>query len=135
RSPHPSPSQSTPTMHPAPDNVRYDCEAIAACIAPTRGEAEYLANSIAVEFDVLEAAVDAPQVWRGSRHLVHDSWGDNLYLQRDIEGGDIEAAARAAEITVTREYRMNRQSGAPLEGRAVLAYRDYRLDEIVIYAS
>jgi len=30
---------------------------------------------------------------------------------------------------------MNRQSGAPLEGRAVLAYRDYRLDEIVIYAS
>ena len=30
---------------------------------------------------------------------------------------------------------MNRQSGAPLEGRAVLAYRDYRLDEIVVYAS
>jgi carbon-monoxide dehydrogenase large subunit len=36
---------------------------------------------------------------------------------------------------VTRRYRMNRQSGAPLEGRAVLAYRDHRLDEIVIYAS
>jgi carbon-monoxide dehydrogenase large subunit len=30
---------------------------------------------------------------------------------------------------------MQRQSGAPLEGRAVLAYRDYRLDEIVVYAS
>jgi carbon-monoxide dehydrogenase large subunit len=36
---------------------------------------------------------------------------------------------------VTRHYRMNRQSGAPLEGRAVLAYRDHRLDEVVIYAS
>ena len=52
-----------------------------------------------------------------------------------MEGGDIDAAARAAEIVVTREYRMNRQSGAPMEGRAVLAYRDHRLDEIVVYAS
>jgi carbon-monoxide dehydrogenase large subunit len=128
-------AKSPPWPPLATDKVRYVGEAIAACIAPTRGEAEDLANSIAVEFEVLEAAVDAPQVWRGSRHLVHESWGDNLYLERDIVGGDIEAAARAAEITVTREYRMNRQSGAPLEGRAVLAYRDYRLDEIVIYAS
>jgi len=30
---------------------------------------------------------------------------------------------------------MQRQSGAPLEGRAVLACRDYRLDEVVIYSS
>jgi len=30
---------------------------------------------------------------------------------------------------------MNRQSGAPLEGRAVLAYRDHRLDEVVVFAS
>src|ERR1041385_4246194 len=30
---------------------------------------------------------------------------------------------------------MNRQSGAPMEGRGVLAYRDHRLDEIVVYAS
>src|SRR5436309_9759842 len=50
-------------------------------------------------------------------------------------GGDIEAAARAADIVVTREYRMNRQSGSPMEGRAVLACRDHRLDEVVIYAS
>src|SRR5205807_10579754 len=76
-------AKSPPWPPLATDKVRYVGEAIAACIAPTRGEAEDLANSIAVEFEVLEAAVDAPQVWRGSRHLVHDSWGDNLYLQRD----------------------------------------------------
>src|SRR5439155_5570538 len=59
----------------------------------------------------------------------------NLYLERTIDAGDIEAAARAADIVVTREYRMNRQSGSPMEGRAVLAWRDHRLDEIVLYAS
>jgi carbon-monoxide dehydrogenase large subunit len=128
-------AKSPPWPPLATDKVRYVGEAIAACVAPTRGEAEDLANSINVDYEVLEAAVDAPQVWRGGRHLVHESWGDNLYLERTIEGGNIETAARAAEITVTREYRMNRQSGAPLEGRAVLAYRDHRLDEVVVYAS
>jgi hypothetical protein len=29
--------------------------------------------------------------------LVHEHWGDNLYLERTIEGGDVEGAARAAE--------------------------------------
>jgi hypothetical protein len=67
--------------------------------------------------------VDPVRDMRGSPAVVHEHWGDNLYLERTIEGGDIEAA-RAAEVTVTRHYRMNRQSGAPLEGRAVLAYRE-----------
>jgi aerobic carbon-monoxide dehydrogenase large subunit len=126
----------SPSWSPlATDKVRYVGEAIAACLAPTRGEAEDLANAVAVDFEVLDAVVDAPRDMRGSRHLVHEHWGDNLYIERVFEGGEIEAAARAAEITVRREYRMHRQSGAPLEGRAVLACRDHRLDEVVIYAS
>jgi carbon-monoxide dehydrogenase large subunit len=126
----------TPAWPPlATDKVRYVGEAIAACIAPSRGEAEDLANAVTVDFEVLDAVVDAPRDMRGSRHPVHEQWGDNLYVERVVEGGDIEAAARAAEITVRRDFRMQRQSGAPLEGRAVLAYRDHRLDEVVVYAS
>ncbi len=119
----------------ATDKVRYVGEAIAACIAPSRAAAEDLAAAIIVDFEVLDAVVDAPRDMRGSRHPVHEQWGDNLYSERVFEGGDIDAAARAAEITISREYRMHRQSGAPLEGRAVLACRDHRLDEIVVYAS
>ena len=118
----------------ATDKVRYVGDAIAACVAPTRAEAEDLAASVTVDYEVLEAVVDAPAALRGGA-LVHEYWGDNLYLERSIDAGDIEAAARDADITVTREYRMNRQSGSPLEGRAVLACRDHRLDEIVVYAS
>ncbi|HEV8679783.1 MAG TPA: xanthine dehydrogenase family protein molybdopterin-binding subunit [Stellaceae bacterium] len=118
----------------ATDKVRYVGEAIAACVAPTRAAAEDLAASITVDYEVLDAVVDAAAALRGGA-LVHEYWGDNLYLERNIDAGDIEAAARAAEVVVTREYRMNRQSGSPMEGRAVLACRDHRLDEIVIYAS
>src|SRR5579864_3354024 len=125
------------TAHPplATDKVRFVGEAVAACVAPTRALAEDIAASVAVDYEPLDAVVDAPAGLRGGGALVHDSWGDNLYLERVVEGGDIDAAARAAEVVVKREYRMNRQSGSPMEGRAVLAYRDHRLDEVVVYCS
>ena len=119
----------------ATNKVRYVGEAIAACVAPTRAEAEDLAASVTVDYETLDAVVDAPAARKPGGALVHEHWGDNLYIERTVEGGDIEAAAREAAITVSREYRMNRQSGSPLEGRAVLAYRDHRLDEVVVYAS
>ncbi len=117
------------------DKVRYVGEAIAACVAPTRADAEDLAASIAVDFETLDAVVDARAALGAGGALVHEQWGDNLFIERTIEAGDVGAAARQAAITVTREFRMNRQSGSPLEGRAVLAYRDHRLDEVVVYAS
>jgi aerobic carbon-monoxide dehydrogenase large subunit len=125
------------TAHPplATDKVRFVGEAIAACVAPTRAEAEDIAASVVVDFEPLDAVVDAPAALRSGGALVHDNWGDNLYQERVVEGGDIEAAARTAEIVVKREYRMNRQSGSPMEGRAVLAYLDHRLDEVVVYTS
>ena len=119
----------------ATEKARYVGEAIAACLAPTRGEAEDLAQRLVVDYEVLDPVVDARRDMHGSRHLIHEQWGDNLYVERVVEGGDIDAAARAAEVTVTRQFRMQRQSGAPLEGRAVLACRDHRLDEVVVYAS
>ncbi len=132
---HSTGAKSPPWPPLATDKVRYVGDAIAACIAPSRGEAEDLANAVSVDFEILEAVVDAPRDMRGSRHPVHEQWGDNLYIEHVLQGGDIDAAARAADVTVTREFRMQRQSGAPLECRGVLAYRDYRLDEVVVYAS
>ena len=118
----------------ATDKARYVGEAIAACVGTTRAEAEDLAAMVTVDFEPLAAVVDAPRQMRGSA-LVHEQWGDNVFLDRDLSGGDIEAAAKAADVVITREYRMNRQSGSPMEGRAVLAYRDHRLDEVVVQAS
>ncbi|HEU0216133.1 MAG TPA: xanthine dehydrogenase family protein molybdopterin-binding subunit [Stellaceae bacterium] len=114
--------------------ARYVGEAIAACVGATRAEAEDLAAMVAIDYEPLPAVVDATHQMRGGA-LVHEPWGDNIFLERSIDEGDIEAAAKAADVIVTREFRMNRQSGSPMEGRAVLAYRDHRLDEVVVKAS
>src|SRR5580658_9271197 len=88
---HSTGAKSPPWPPLATDKVRYVGEAIAACIAPSRGEAEDLAASLAVDFEVLTAVVDAPRDMHGSRHPVHEQWGDNLYLEHALEGGDIAA--------------------------------------------
>jgi carbon-monoxide dehydrogenase large subunit len=119
----------------ATQKVRFVGEAIAACIAPTRAEAEDLATSVSVDFEVLPAVVDAASALTTTPSLLHESWSNNLFIERVFQDGNIDEAARSADVVVRRTYRMNRHVAVPLEGRAVLAYRDHRLDELVVYNS
>jgi carbon-monoxide dehydrogenase large subunit len=115
--------------------VRFVGEIVAACIAPTRAEAEDLAATVEVEYEPLPPVMDAAAAVLASPSLLHETWPDNVFIERVMQGGDVDAVARTAAIVVKRDYRMNRQSGVPLEGRAALAYMDHRLDELVIYDS
>jgi aerobic carbon-monoxide dehydrogenase large subunit len=119
----------------ATQKVRYVGEAIAACIAPTRAEAEDLAKTVSVDFEVLPAVIDAAAALTDARSLIHENWSNNLFIERVFQDGDIDAVARTADVVVRRNYRMHRHVAVPLEGRAVLAYRDHRLDELVVYTS
>jgi len=107
-----------------------DC--IAACLAESRGAAEDLAQRVVPDIDPLPAVADAIAARDAPPALVHEAWGDNVYVTRDFTGGDIESV-RDAPVVVTRDYRMNRQATVPMEGRAALAWWDDRLDELVLY--
>ena len=97
----------------ATDKARYVGEAIAACIAPTRAPRPKTSPPRLSSITRCSTPSSTRRATCAAAvTLVHEQWGDNLYIERAFEGGDIDAAARAAEITVTREYRMNRQSGA-----------------------
>ncbi len=60
-------ARSPPWPPLATDKVRYVGEAIAACVAPTRAEAEDLAAAVTVDYRPLDAVVDAPAARGGSR--------------------------------------------------------------------
>ena len=117
----------------AKEKVRFVGEVVAACVAPTRAEAEDIAGQIHVEYKVLPAIVDPGAVLESAPSLLHESWLNNLYIERTFEGGNVDQAKQGAEVVVSRGYKMNRQVAVPMEGRAVLAYRDQRLDELVVY--
>jgi carbon-monoxide dehydrogenase large subunit len=117
------------------DRVRFVGQPVAACVARTRAEAEDIAQSVIVEYDELRAVNDALRALEPDAPLLYEEWGDNLYIRKDFDAGDIQSARDAADVVVKREFRMNRQAGVPMEGRAILAFWDDRLDELTVYNS
>ncbi|MFK7965650.1 MAG: xanthine dehydrogenase family protein molybdopterin-binding subunit [Burkholderiaceae bacterium] len=115
--------------------VRQVGEPIAMCVAQTRARAEDLVDQTFVDFDELPAVVNMVEA-RSSEPpaLVHDEWGDNLFLTSLVDG-DLTSVVAEAPIVVKRHLRTARQSMAPLEGRAVLCEWNTRLDQLVMYTS
>jgi carbon-monoxide dehydrogenase large subunit len=101
--------------HPvlASERVRFAGEAVAVAVAPTRGEAEDVVEKISLEIEELPAVVDMLAAVKPGAPLIRQDWGDNVFVQRTNTYGDLEAAKKNAAVTITREYRMNRQSPVP----------------------
>jgi len=119
---------------PAHGKVRFVGELIALVVAPSRAEAEDIAERIDIEIDELPAIIDAHAARANATSRVHDEWNDNLFLTLEYENG-FEPRARDATVIVEREVTMARQAMVPLEGKAVVAYWDERADQLVLYTS
>jgi carbon-monoxide dehydrogenase large subunit len=118
----------------ADDRVRYAGQTIAACVAQTRALAEDLADRVTLDLEELPAVVDCVEAMRPGSPRVFDGWPDNAYITSTVQEGD-PASLASAPIRLRRQFRMNRQSTAPLECRGVLAFWDHRADELVVYLS
>ena len=118
----------------ATGKVRYVGELIALCAAPTRAEAEDLAAEIEVDFEPLPAVTDMLTGRRPGAPLVHEHWGDNLFLTSTTDV-NFEAVKAKAAVSVTRELRTSRQAMCPIEGRGVVAQWNTRLGQLVVHTS
>jgi carbon-monoxide dehydrogenase large subunit len=118
----------------ADERVRYAGQTIAACVAPTRAQAEDLADQVSLELEELPAVVDCIAAMRADSPRVFDGWPDNAYITSVVKEGAPETLD-TAPIRLRRQFRMNRQATVPLECRGVLAYWDHRNDELVVYLS
>jgi carbon-monoxide dehydrogenase large subunit len=115
----------------ATGKVRHVGELVAMCVAPTRAEAEDIAASVTLDLEELPAVHDMLAAREPGTALVHEHWGDNVFLESSFEV-DITAAFDAP-IKVTREISTARQCMSPLEGRGVIAAFDHRLDQLTLY--
>ena len=118
----------------ADGKVRFVGEPVAVCFAEGRAQAEDLAGQVGLELDDLGAVMDAVEARRGGGALVHEAWGDNLFLTTELDTG-IASVVGSAPIVVRREYRMGRQVMNPMEGKAMLAHWDHRANQLVLFLS
>ena len=118
----------------AGDKVRQVGEMIAMCVADTRARAEDIAAHVFVDFEELPAVVDMLAARQPGAPLVHEHWGDNVFLETAVDA-DLDDIRRSAAICVHRHLRTARQSMSPMEGRGVVAYWDRRLEQLVVYTA
>jgi carbon-monoxide dehydrogenase large subunit len=117
----------------ATGKVRQVGELIAMCVAPSRAEAEDIAASVVLDLEELPAVHDMLLAREPGSALVHEHWGDNVFLETAVDIG-IEAAFDAP-IKVTRTISTGRQCMAPIEGRGVIATLDHRMDQLVLHTA
>jgi aerobic carbon-monoxide dehydrogenase large subunit len=118
----------------ATGKLRYVGEIVAVCVGATRAEAEDIAGSVTVEYEELPAVTDMLTACEATSPLVHEEWGDNIFVEFGADG-PIEEAAEVAAIKVTRKIRTARHCMYPIEGRGVIAYRDTRLRRLTLVTS
>src|SRR3954453_21152342 len=116
----------------ATGKVRQVGELVAMCVAPTRAEAEDIAAAVTLDLEELPAVHDMRKAREPGSALVHEHWGDNVFLETNFEV-DISSALDAP-IKVTREISTARQCMSPLEGRGVVATFDHRLDQLTLHS-
>ncbi|MFD1705100.1 xanthine dehydrogenase family protein molybdopterin-binding subunit [Methylopila henanensis] len=117
----------------ASGKVRQVGELVAMCVAATRAEAEDIAARVELDLEELPALHDMRLAREPGAALVHEHWGDNVFLETFVDVG-IEKAFDAP-IKVSRSISTSRQCMAPLEGRGVVAHLDRRLDQLTVHTA
>jgi carbon-monoxide dehydrogenase large subunit len=112
--------------------VRFVGEMLAMCVAPTRAEAEDLAAAVEADIEPLPAVHDMLAALAPGAPRIHEHWTGNAFLETRIDADLADIRARAP-IRVTRRIRTARQAMNPMEGRAVVAHLDRRLDQLVVH--
>lgn len=113
------------------EKVRQVGELIAVCVGASRAEAEDLAATVELDLDELPALHDMIAARKPGAALVHEHWGDNVFLETFVDVN--MEAAYDAPIKVTREISTARQSMAPMEGRGTVAVWDKRMEQLVLH--
>lgn len=129
------PSYKVSVQYPlARGKVRYAGELVAMTVAPTRAEAEDIAEQIELDLDELPPLVDAHAARMATDVRVHEEWQDNLFLTLDYNSG-FDEQMRNATVIIEREVSMARQAMVPLEGKAIVADWDFQAEQLVVYTS
>jgi aerobic carbon-monoxide dehydrogenase large subunit len=114
----------------ATDKVRYVGEPVAAVFAHDPYVAEDAADLVAIEVEEL------PILLAADAEPAEFSPGRNTEVTVIRQGyGDVDAALRAAPITVELELAIGRHSGVPLEGRGAIGRYDAARDILELHGA
>ncbi len=117
----------------AAGKVRYVGDIIAAAVAQSRYDAEDLVERVSVDLDPLQVVSTIEDALAEGAPLVHEDVPGNRYHTVHRAWGDVAGAFAKADAVIDGEVRHPRVSGAPMEGRGVVALPEG--EGVVVYTS
>ena len=117
------------------DTVRFVGEAVAAVVAEDPATATDAAAMVDVTYEPLPAVVDAEKTTQSGAPQVHSNAPNNIAWEWGVNGGDIEAAARDAEVTVRQRIVNQRLIPNPIEPRGVVADYSRGTNHLTLWTS
>jgi carbon-monoxide dehydrogenase large subunit len=119
----------------APHRVRYVGEAVAAVVATQRSIAAAALSLVDVDYEVLEAVVDAASALADGAPLVEPAWLDNIRIADRFADGDVDDALARSPHRLEGRVRSGRLTGVPIEPRGIVAEVDDATDFLTFWES
>ena len=117
------------------DTVRFVGEALAVVVAEDPATAVDAAELVQVEYDPLPVVVDAEKTTQSSAPQIHPEAPNNIAWEWNVGGGDIEAAASQAEVTVSQRLINQRLIANSIEPRGVVADFNKGTNQLTLWTS
>jgi carbon-monoxide dehydrogenase large subunit len=106
------------------ERVTYYGQPLAMILASDRYIAEDALERVQVEFEPLDAVVDAEEALKPDAPRVEPEWDDNVAISFRYARGEVARAFESAAAVVEETFRLQRQHPSPIETRGVAASVD-----------
>jgi aerobic carbon-monoxide dehydrogenase large subunit len=118
-----------------PDKARFAGDAVALVIAEDPYTARDAADQVRVQYQPVDAVVDAIEALEPDAPKLYEDWDSNLGFLWEVEHGDLEGAFKSAPHEVSVELRNQRIHATFIEPRCVLANWEPNTEEMTVWAS
>ena len=130
------PDQKHTTHAPmAFDTVRFVGEAVAVVVAEDPAVAVDAAGMVEVDYEPLPVVVDGEKTTQAGASQVHAEAPNNIAWEWAVNGGDVDAAARDAEVIVRQRIINQRLIPNPIEVRGIVADYNRGTNQLTIWSS
>jgi carbon-monoxide dehydrogenase large subunit len=117
----PTEDTNQPNHRPlAVDEARYVGDGVAVVVAGSREAARDASELVQVDYEPLQAVVDAERALDEGAPLVHDEFGTNRCYTWKLSAGEVDDEFARADVTVKERYRQQRLIPNAIEPRGVL---------------
>jgi carbon-monoxide dehydrogenase large subunit len=115
--------------------ARFAGEPVAAVVAEQKNTATMAAQLVNVDYTPLQPIVDPVKAMDPASPKLYDQWDSNLFFQRKLSKGDVDAGFKSADRVIRGSMRINPHGAIPMEPRSYAADYNPISNTLLLYSS